>query len=196
MKIWSTIKLVFISVIALVALTFLTVDAPKKIEKIAVNIENLPETVELIGFEEQKFNTNSIIKPESIIFVGNHESIILAKTLDEMLDLDAGDLIIVSNISNEPWFIKRWQAHTQNTKLKGEKHLPWIYDRDGKIRNFLQVPTSDALKYFVYNVKKDGTIENIHIGKIKVGTISGAMSEKEIKENLQEVVEKVKKLDY
>jgi hypothetical protein len=196
MKIWSTIKLVIISMVALVALTFLTVDAPKKIEKVAINIENLPDTVELIGFEEQKFNTNSIIKPESIIFVGNHESIILAKTLDEMLDLDAGDFIIVSNISKEPWFIKRWQAHTQNTKLKGDKQLPWIYDRDGSVRNFLQVPTSDALKYFVYNVRKDGIIENIHIGKIKVGTNSGTMSKKEIEENLQEVVEKVNKLNY
>ena len=196
MKIWSIIKLVIISIVALVALTLLTVDAPKKIEKVAVNIENLPQSVELIGFENQKFITKSIIKPETIIFVGNHESIILAKTLDEMLDLDEGDFIIVSNISNEPWFIKRWQAHTQNTKLKGDKHLPWIYDRDGSIRNFLQVPTSDALKYFVYNVKKDGSIENIHIGKIKVGTISGSMTENEIRENLQEVVEKVKKLDY
>ena len=196
MKIWSIIKLVIISIVALVALTLLTVDAPKKIEKVAVNIENLPQSVELIGFENQKFITKSIIKPETIIFVGNHESIILAKTLDEMLDLDEGDFIIVSNISNEPWFIKRWQAHTQNTKLKGDKHLPWIYDRDGAIRNFLQVPTSDALKYFVYNVKKDGSIENIHIGKIKVGTISGSMTENEIRENLQEVVEKVKKLDY
>lgn len=196
MKIWSIIKLVIISIVALVALTLLTVDAPKKIEKVAVNIENLPQSVELIGFENQKFITKSIIKPETIIFVGNHESIILAKTLDEMLDLDEGDFIIVSNISNEPWFIKRWQAHTQNTKLKGDKHLPWIYDRDGAIRNFLQVPTSDALKYFVYNVKKDGSIENIHIGKIKVGTISGSMTENEIRENLQEVIEKVKKLDY
>ncbi len=196
MKIWSIIKLVIISIVALVALTLLTVDAPKKIEKVAVNIENLPQSVELIGFENQKFITKSIIKPETIIFVGNHESIILAKTLDEMLDLDEGDFIIVSNISNEPWFIKRWQAHTQNTKLKGDKHLPWIYDRDGAIRNFLQVPTSDALKYFVYNVKQDGTIENIHIGKIKVGTTSGTMSENEIKENLQEVVDKVKKLNY
>ena len=196
MKIWSTIKLVFISLVALVALTFLTVDAPKKIEKVAINLENLPDTVELIGFEKQKFNTNSIIKPESIIFVGNHESIMLAKTLDEMLDWDAGDFVIVSSVSDEPWFIKRWQAHTQNTKLKGDKQLAWIYDRDGSVRNFLQVPTSDALKYFVYNVKKDGTIENIYIGKIKVGASNGTMSEKEIKENLQEVVKIVKELEY
>lgn len=196
MKIWSTIKLVVISIVALVALTFLTVDTPKTIEKIAINIKNLPKSVELIGFDEQKFNTNSIIKPESIIFVGNHESIILAKTLDEMLNLDAGDFIIVSSVSDEPWFIKRWQAHTQNIKIKGDKQIPWIYDRDGSVRNFLQVPTSDALKYFVYNVKKDGIIENIYTGKIKVGASNGTMSEKEIKENLQNVVNRVKELKY
>lgn len=196
MKIWSTIKLVVISIVALVALTFLTVDTPKTIEKIAINIKNLPKSVELIGFDEQKFNTNSIIKPESIIFVGNHESILLAKTLDEMLNLDAGDFIIVSSVSDEPWFIKRWQAHTQNIKIKGDKQIPWIYDRDGSVRNFLQVPTSDALKYFVYNVKKDGIIENIYTGKIKVGASNGTMSEKEIKENLQNVVNRVKELKY
>jgi len=192
MKIWSTIKLVVISIVALVALTFLTVDAPKNIKKVAKNIENLPKTVELIGFEEQKFNTKSIIKVGSILFIGNSESIILANKFEEMLGKDAKNLVVVSNISDAPWFIKRWQAHTQNIKLKGDKNFPWIYDRDGGMRNFLQVPTSDALKYFVYNVKKNGDIENIYIGKIKSGTINGTMSTSEMSENLQEVIKKVK----
>ena len=196
MKIWTTVKLVVISLVALIALTFLTVDTPKKIEKSTIDIQNLPQSVELIGFEEQKFNTSSIIKPKTIIFVGNHESIILAKTLDEMLGLDDGKFIIVSNISDEPWFIKRWQAHTQNTKLKGDKLLPWIYDRDGSIRNFLHVPTSDALKYFVYNVKEDGKIENMYIGKVKVGATNGTMSESEIKMSLEEVINKIKQFNY
>jgi len=110
-----------------------------------------------------------------------------------MLNSDAGKFVIISNISDAPWFIKRWQAHTQNTKLKGEKHLPWIYDRDGSIRNFLQVPTSDTVKYFVYKVDNKGIIERIFIGRVKVGTIDGAMSPKEIEENLQEVVNLINK---
>ena len=193
MSIWGVIRLVIISTVGVVLLTYLTVDAPVKIEKKVIDIKNLPQTVELIGYDDEKFATKSIIKKDTILFVGNHESIVLAKDLEKMLNLEAGKFVIISNVSDAPWFIKRWQAHTQNTKLKGEKHLPWIYDRDGAIRNFLQVPTSDTVKYFVYKVDNKGIIERIFIGRVKAGTIDGAMSQKEIEENLQEVVNLINK---
>lgn len=193
MSIWGVIRLAIISAIGVILLTYLTVDAPVKIEKKVIDLKNLPKTVELIGYEDEKFATKSIIKENTILFVGNHESIVLSKDLEKMLNLEAGKFVIISNISDAPWFIKRWQAHTKNTKLKGEKHLPWIYDRDGAMRNFLQVPTSDAIKYFVYKVDSKGIIERIFIGRVKVGTIDGAMSPKEIEENLQEVVNIINK---
>ncbi|MEA3554300.1 MAG: hypothetical protein U9R39_07870 [Campylobacterota bacterium] len=193
MSIWGVIRLAIISAIGVILLTYLTVDAPVKIEKKVIDLKNLPKTVELIGYDDEKFATKSIIKENTILFVGNHESIVLSKYLEKMLNLEAGKFVIISNISDAPWFIKRWQAHTKNTKLKGEKHLPWIYDRDGAMRNFLQVPTSDAIKYFVYKVDSNGIIERIFIGRVKVGTIDGAMSPKEIEENLQEVVNIINK---
>lgn len=193
MKIWSTIKLILISAIALIVLTFLTVDTPKKIETKEINLQDLPKTVELIGFEEQEFNAASIIKKDILIFVGNHESIVLADELDKMLNLAVGKFVIVSNISDAPWFIKRWQAHTKNTKLKGEKNIPWIYDRDGKIRNFLQVPTTDALKYFIYKVNSNGLVKRIYIGKVKPGTIDGKMNQKEISDNLKKAITSIYK---
>jgi len=192
MKIWSTIKLIIISVVILVSLTFLTVEAPVKIERKEITLVNLPKTVELIGFENQEFNAKSIIKEDTIIFVGNHESIAVSDDLENMLNLPIGKFVIVSNISDAPWFIKRWQAHTQNTKLKGEKHIPWIYDRDGSIRNFLAVPTSDAVKYFIYKVNDNGIINRVYIGKVKVGTIEGKMSKDEIKDNLSLAIEAIK----
>ena len=192
MKIWQTFKLVIISIIVLVTLTFLTVESPQKVKKKEILLQDLPNSVELIGFENQKFSTKSIIKKDTIIFVGNHESIMVANDIDKMLELPLGKFVIVSNVSDAPWFIKRWQAHTQNIKLKGKKHLPWIYDRDGAVRNFLEVPTSDAVKYFIYKVKTDGVIERIYNGKVKVGTINGKFSKDEIKKSLIEVVKVVK----
>jgi hypothetical protein len=192
MNIWAIAKIVILSTIGLIVLTFLTVDAPVKIEKKVINIKDLPTTVELIGFDDQKFSTKSIIKENTIIFVGNHESIVLANDLHKMLNISDGQFVIVSNISDAPWFIKRWQAHTKNEQLKGNKYLPWIYDRDGAIRNFLQVPTSDAVKYFIYKVNKNGVIDKIFIGQVKIGTIDGAMTQDEIKENLKEVVKLIK----
>jgi len=191
MKIWPTVKLIIISSVALVALTFLTVDAPVKVEKKEINLINLPKTVELIGFENQEFNASSIIKKNTLIFVGNHESIVIADEFERMLNLPTGKLVIVSNVSDAPWFIKRWQAHTKNTKLKGEKHTPWIYDRNGAVRNFLAVPTSDALKYFIYKVNNEGIINRIYIGKVKVGTIDGKMSKEEVQKNLSLAIKEI-----
>lgn len=193
MTIWSTIKLIIISAVAVVLLTYLTVDAPVKIEKKMIVLEDLPKTVELIGYEDQEFSTKSIIKEDTIIYVGNHESIVLANDLEKMLGLPVGKFVIVSNISDAPWFIKRWQAHTKNTKLKGEKHIPWIYDRDGAIRNFLAVPTSDTVKYFIYKVSSEGVVKNIYIGKVKQGTIEGKMTPEEIRENLLVAIEAINK---
>ena len=194
MSIWSVVRLIIISVVGLMLLTYLTVEPPQKIEKKVINIENLPKTVELIGYEDEKFATKSIIKPETIIFVGNHESIVVSNDLNKMLNLKAGQFVTISNISDAPWFIKRWQAHTKNTKLKGEKHLPWIYDRDGAMRNFLQVPTSDAIKYFVYRVDSKGIITRLYVGRVKVGAIDGKMSKKEIDDNLAVVVKIIQDL--
>jgi len=184
MKIWPTIKLITISVVILLALTFLTVEAPVKMDRKEINLVNMPKIVELIGFENQEFNSASIIKKDTVIFVGNHESIVIADDLEQMLKLPAGKFIIVSNVSEAPWFIKRWQAHTKNTKLKGERNIPWIYDRDGAIRNFLTVPTSDAVKYFIYKVNHDGIIKRVYVGKVKSGTIEGKMTRSEITNNL------------
>ncbi|MEA2049354.1 MAG: hypothetical protein U9O56_01275 [Campylobacterota bacterium] len=188
----QVLKLIVLSIVGLVALTYFTVDAPKKIEKKAIKLSDLPKTVELLGYDDSKFTTNSIIKKGTIIFVGNHESIVLANKLESMLNLKKGEFVIVSNISDAPWFIKRWQAYEKNITLKGEKHLPWIYDKNGAMRNFLQVPTSDSVKYFVYKVRDNENIEKIYNGKVKFGTLDGAMSDKEQEENLQKVIDILK----
>jgi hypothetical protein len=192
MKFWQTLKLVIISIVALVGITFLTVEPPQKIEKKQIDLQNLPKSVELIGYENQEFATKSIIKKRSVIFVGNSQTIVLANSLYEMLELPIGEFVIVSNISDAPWFIKRWQAHTQNTKLKGSAHLPWIYDRDGKIRNFLQVPTSDAVKYFIYKVNDEGIVKKIYNGEMKNVDMEKEFSEKEMKGILKEAVSIIK----
>jgi len=185
----QTIKLILISTVGLVALTYFTVDAPVKVEKKVIVLKNLPKTVELLGYDDRQFSTNSIIKEGVIIFVGNHESIAVSNKLEEMLNLPKGMFVIVSNVSDSPWFIKRWQAYSKNEQLKGDNNLPWIYDKNGAMRNFLQVPTSDAVKYFIYKVKNDKTIEKVYTGKVPVGTIDGSISDKKMEKNLKSVLD-------
>jgi hypothetical protein len=191
-RLGTTLKVVFLSVVFLVGLTYLTVEPPKKIEKKVITLDQLPDKVELIGFENQEFSAKSIIKPNTVIYVGNHESIALANNFKNMLNLPIGGYAVVSNISDAPWFIKKWQAHNQNIELKGDQKDPWIYDRNGEMRHFLQVKSQDVLKYFVYFVNEDRTVDRIYTGQVKSGTIEGSMSEKEKKENLSKAVTLVK----
>jgi hypothetical protein len=193
MNIWQTVKLVLISIVALVALTVLTVDRPEVIEKKPIDIANLPKSVELVGYDEQKFNPKSIIKPGVLIFVGNDQSIILANTFNRLLNLPLGELVIVSNISDAPWFMKSWQSLKKNEKLKGDQYTPWIYDVDGKMRTFLQVPTSDVVKYFIYKVGNDGIIQRIYNGKMENFEPTQEPSVEMMEETLQEAVQVISK---
>ena len=187
MKIMQTVKIVFLSTIMLVALTLLTVSKPEKMTKGEIKIENMPQSVELVGYDDKQFNTNSIIKKDTIIFVGNSQSIIVATPLEKALDLPSGKFIIVSNISDEPWFMKKFNEYERNEKLKGTRHIPWIYDVNGKIRNYLQVPTSDPLKYFVYKVNTSGIIKRIYIGNV-----TNSVIDDKITPNLSEVIKIIK----
>ena len=183
MKIMPIVKIVFLSTVMLIALTLLTVDKPQKMTKGEIKLENLPKIVELVGFEGKEFNTNSIIKKETIIFVGNSQSIVIASDLENKLGLGIGKFVIVSNISDEPWFLKKFKEYDRNDKLKGKELTPWIYDANGKIRNYLKVPTADPLKYFVYKVNTLGIIKRIYIGKVAKSVTNGIVSD-----NLQEVI--------
>jgi hypothetical protein len=193
-KIIATLKLIFISLVFLIGLTYLTVEPPKKIVQKDIVLSDMPKTVELIGYETQKFSTKSIVKKGNLIFVGNHESIAIAPKLEKMLNLGKGRFVIVSNVSDAPWFIKRWQAHTKNEKLKGDKHLPWIYDRDGSMRHFLQVKVSDPLRYFIYKVEDSGVIKVVFTGKVKIGTLDGKVDKGEEEKHLKSVVNSLKKI--
>jgi hypothetical protein len=175
MKIMPVVKIVFLSTIMLVALTLLTVQKPEKISKGKIDIVNLPQKVELIGYKDIVFNTSSIIKKGCIIFVGNSQSIAIVNELEKQMTKKNGSFVVVSNISSEPWFVKRWQIQSKDEKLKGTKTTPWIYDDNGQIRNFLQVPTSDPLRFFIYKVDNLGIIHRIFIGKVTVDKKDGTV---------------------
>ena len=98
MKTLATIKLIIISIAVIMILTFLTVDVPVKSNEKDIHLSNLPKTVELMGYENQKFNTNSIIKENTIIFVGNYESIVLSEHLEKTLKLPISAFFLIINL--------------------------------------------------------------------------------------------------
>lgn len=191
-KINSIFKIVFFSLSILFIITYLTVEPPKKIDTNDIDISNLPKTVELIGFEETLFNTNSIIKNNSILFVSNFESIAIAKQFVERVKSLKQDVVVVSNISDAPWFLKNFKTKDKTLQIKGDKDTtPWIYDKDGAIRYFLKLKSADPLKFFVFQVQNNKVIK-IETSSVKQGTIDGKMTEEEISKLIEPIIKKLK----
>lgn len=189
-KVISIIKIILVSVIFLVGLTYLTSNPPKQIENKDILLKELPKTVNLVGYENREFNTNSIIKEDTIIFVGNFESLAIANDFINLAKDKNKNIVVVSNISDAPWFIKKWQAHDKSLELRGDTNIPWIYDKDGAIRYFLQIKSSEPLKYTVFKVLKD-KIKEIYQGSVVKGTIDGKMSKDDIKNELTKALNKI-----
>lgn len=192
MSIWGIIKLVVLSIGFVFLVTYMTVEPPKKIVEKQINLIDLPKAVQVVGVEDVDFATKSIVKKDSIIFVGNFESIVLAPKFYEMLEEDDKKrLVIVSNVSDAPWFIKKWKAHDQNMELKKNLSQAWIFDQNGAMKSFLQIKSSNPLKYYVYKVHNDGIVYKIHESQVPQGTIDGLLSEDDMKRRLDTIVKKL-----
>jgi hypothetical protein len=193
LNIWSILKLVVFSVVFVVAITFLTVEPPKQINtKNTIELKDLPKEVYLVGSEDVPYNTSSIIKNKSIIFLGNTESIILAPTFAKLAQNISKDLVVVSNVSATPWFLKQYSEYEKNVKLSNNSTNAWIYDKDGSIRAFLNVPTANPLKFFIYEVV-DNTIKLVYEDNIASKANNVAMSIEDQKKLLQKALVKLSK---
>jgi len=191
MKVITTLKIVIITLVGFFFLIYLTATPPQKNTRATIELKNLPKTVKLLGHTNQLFNTSSIIVPDSIIFVGNQESIALAYEINNALKLPIGKFIVVSNSSDTPWFIKKWQTDLKALDLPKNPTIPWIYDKDGKIRFFLKVPTSEPKVYFIYKVDKDGIVTKLLTSRIKLDPKTLKISPQSIKEEVAKIVSKV-----
>jgi hypothetical protein len=181
----AIIKISFITILILVGLTWLTATPPKIYKDKIATLDNLPKTVQLIGFDDTKFNTSSIIKKNTTIFVGNYESIAIANDVQKALNLSPKDYVVVVNMADEPWFMQKWHSNKKTKKAKGLQTTAWIQDKDGGLRNFLKVPSVNPLQYFIYKVNQDGVFRLVYTGSVKKGALQGKMRKDEIDKELQ-----------
>lgn len=187
MNIWGILKLVVASVAFVVLITFLTVEPPKQNNNAKSILQDMPKTVQLVGDEKLQYNTNSIINKNSIIFVGNSQTMGVAKSLLSLFPKQLKNLVVVSNISDEPWFLKEYQEYDNQNRLKGNDTTPWIFDKDGSMRSFLKVPTSNPLSYFVYSVQDDQEVKLIYQYSFTQLLEDRKLDQIEVEKSLQEL---------
>jgi len=99
---------------------------------------------------------------------------------------------MVANISNAPWFIKKWAIPGKLEELVKDIKTPMIYDTDGLMVKSLLLDNLEPTKYFAYLVSEDGSVKNIYTGNVKVGALENGFTPEDARAALSPLMEFLK----
>lgn len=189
----NILKIVFLGVAGFALLVYLT--APKeflepKNKNIELNYSSLPLYFDIVA-------GNSNIKKDEIfkdfpiyLVVLNHDSLAVFKDLEKIGDKN---IVFVANISNTPWLIKKMAVEGELEKLYKDSKITLINDSNGEFVKALGLKDNSMNSYFVYKINKDLTIDSIFSKKVKMGALQDGISEDEIKVEIIEFLNELKK---
>lgn len=185
----NVIKVALLGLIAFAVIVYATAEKPKTISKtmpIANSVNLIPQNLLLVG--DKVVSKDELFKKgiNSLIIVGNHDSLAIVKDVKKYFDIKA-PVILVANISKAPWFVKKWIIPSKLEELNEGSNIPMIYDEDGSMIQALHLDNSEKTKFFVYMINKDNSISKKYEGSVKEGAIDGTMNEDEIKAALKPI---------
>lgn len=190
----NILKIVFLGVIGFGLLIYLTAEKPKNISEnvnksAKLSLSGIPKQIELVG-NETPISSSEILKDgvKTLLVVGNHDSLSVIKDLKKYYEIDL-PYVMVANISNAPWFIKKWAIPGKLEELNKDSNIPMIYDTDGLVVTALNQFDTTKTSYFAYMIDENGDIVNIYNGKVKEDAMDGSMSEEEKKASLKPLVD-------
>lgn len=191
------INLVLFTITIVVGITFFTAKPPTSVKAVRessfeLSTKYFPKSVEVVGSNkfvkiEELFKKDT----QTLLIVGNHDSMSVIKDLKKYFEIKI-PYVMIANISNAPWFIKKWAIADKLKELVVNIEDPMIYDDEGFMVGSLGLNNTEPTKYFVYLVNKDGSIKNIYIGSVKEGALENGITEDEIKSSLKPILEFLK----
>jgi len=186
----AILKISILTIAFLGMIIYMTAKPPVKVDTTTstINMKYMPKMVKLLD-DDIEYSTSSIIKNGSVIVVTNHDSIAVVNTLDKYIE----NLVIVTNISAAPWFVKQWIIPEKLIALKANSKTAWVYDESGIVKHFLKIKSDNATTYEVL-LMKDNQITKLFDGKVKDGALDGSMSVEEIEKLNLEIASKIKQV--
>lgn len=189
----NILKIVFLGLVGFGLLVYLTAEKPQtiKVDKKEVSyldIKKFPSFLEIVG-QDSFIPTSKLFPKDSktLMIVGNHDSLSIVKDLKKYYEINL-PYVIVANISNAPWFIKKWAIPGKLEELNKGNTTPIIYDYDGEVVKALNQFDTTKTKYFAYLVDESGKIAKVYEGSVKENAMEGTMSESEKVESLRTLV--------
>lgn len=195
----NLLKVVFLGLVGFGLLVYFTAEKPKQViaDDNVVNIvkyDSLPALYELVGKDEKVKKENLFKKGEqSLIVVGNHDSLAVVKELSKMFELKI-PYVMVANISSAPWFVKKMFIPGKLEELNEDSNTPMIYDFEGDMVNTLNVVDNSKTKFIAFIVSKEGAISKLYEGEVKEGALDGTMTDEEKKRALQPLFDSLSNL--
>jgi len=191
------INLVLFTIAVVVGITFMTATPPvsqKVLENanIQLSTKYFPKSIELVGRDGYE-NIDMLFKKGSktLIIVGNHDSLSVVKDLTKLFDIKM-PYVMIANISNAPWFIKKWAIPGKLEELVKDTKTPMIYDTEGSMVKSLLLENLEPTKYFAYLVNEDGNVKKIYTGNVKEGALENGFTPDEAKRALEPLIEFLK----
>jgi len=195
----KVINLVLFTIAVIVGLTYFTVDRPvpkthegdvktTKVSTVKLSLNYFPNSISVVGKKDLvKKNQLFSVSSDTLLIVGNHDSMSVIKDLKKHFDIKI-PYVMVANISNAPWFIKKWAIPDKLEELTQNIASPMIFDEDGLVVRSLALNNTEATKYFVYIVSANGDIANVYTGSVKKGALEYGITDEETKEALAPIM--------
>lgn len=184
----NILKIVLLGVVGFFLLVYLTIPKEKtqNIEKIDMNLSNLPKFYEVIGKDIKK---DELFEKGSYVVVLNHDSLAVFKELYKKVDKN---IVLIANISNTPWLIKNIAVDDELEKMYKESKIPLINDSNAQFRRFFQLNDDSQNMYIIYKVLENNQIVKIYQGSVKRGALQEGINIDELNKNLDEFLANLK----
>lgn len=190
----NSIKIIFLGIIGFALLVYLTLPKISKNEDdiVPLSFEKFPKYFDVISSDPYS-KKEDIFKSgiNRYIVVLNHDSLAVFKELYKKTD---EDIVLIANISNTPWLIKKIAVNGELENMYKTSKIPLINDSDGNFAKVLNIKDNSQNKYFVFLLDSDDNLTKLFEGSVKKGALQDGILASELEANLDEFLIKLNKL--
>lgn len=186
----NTLKIVFLGIVGFGLLVYLT--APEQENKSEIvkntdlNTSLFPSHFEVVGVGGyvKKYDLFKKVDRKYIIVL-NHDSLSLVEPLKLK---NRKDIVLVTNISKTPWFIKKLAVNGKLEELNANSNIPMINDTSGKFTKLLNINDDTQTKYFIFKIQDDSSIIKIKELEVKEGALEFGITKEESNKYISELL--------
>lgn len=184
----NTLKIVILSLIVIVGLSYIT--ASKPISK----VDRFPEFVSLL--DQKQLPSRDVFVPNTLIAVANHDALSPLKEIQQIIkSTSTKNFIIVANTSSLPWMIKEFVITSKLQEMfTKDQNSTLIMDNDGKISLFLGHTKLHKTYYSLHFIDANKKIIHIADANVSDGDFDKKFSKEQTQTQFAHLIQKLQQI--